>query len=97
MYKINNVSPNFMNSIFPKSKNPYNLRTNNPFQTYNVHSVYKGTESILVIGPKTWAIVPDEIKNCSSLTDFKRKINQWKPVGCTCRICRPCVHELGFI
>ena len=98
MYKINNnLSPSFMKSIFPESKNPYNLRTNNPFQTYNVHSVYKGTETISFRGPKTWAIVPDEIKNCSSLTEFKQKINQWKPVGCTCVICRTYVHELGFI
>ena len=98
MYKINNnLSPTFMKSIFPESKNPYNLRTNNPFQTYNVHSVYKGTETISLRGPKTWAIVPDEIKNCSSLTEFKQKINQWKLVGCTCRICRTYVHELGFI
>ena len=98
MYKINNnLSPTFMKSIFPESKNPYNLRTNNPFKTYNVHSVYKGTETISFRGPKTWALVPDEIKNCSSLTEFKQKINHWKPVGCTCTICRTYFHEFGFI
>ena len=80
LYKINNnLLPTFMKSIFPESKNPYNFRKNNPFQTCNVHSVYKGTETSFR-GPKTGAIVLDEIKNCSSLTEFNQKINQWKPV-----------------
>ena len=98
MYKvINNLSPTFMRSIFPESNNPYNLRNNNPFHTSNVHSVYKGTETVSFRGPKTWALVPDEIKNCRSLPEFKKRIKKWKPVGCTCRICKTYVHEIGFI
>ena len=63
-------------------------------QTCNVPSEYKGTETISFKGPKIWAIVPDEIKNCSSLTDVNQKIIQWKPVGCACRICRICYLQL---
>ena len=73
MYKINNnLSPTLMKSIFPESTNQYNLRRNNLFQTCNVYSVYKGTETFSFRGAKTWAIVPDEIKNCSLLTEFKQ-------------------------
>ena len=46
--------------------------------------------------PKTWAIVPTEIKVSSSLQQFKSKIKKWKPVGFMCRICKTYVNNLGF-
>ena len=95
MYKIiNNLSPSIMSFIFPYSKNPYNLRNKNPFQTNNVRSVFNGLETVYFRGPKTWAIVPTEIKESSSLLQFKSKIKKWKPVGCMCRICKTSVNNL---
>ena len=88
MYKIiNNHSPSIMKEIFPMSSNPYNLRNKNPFQIHNIHSVYNGTETLAYRGPKTWALVPQEIKQLKPLSKFVTKIKNWKPVGCTCRLC----------
>ena len=54
MYKIiNNLSPSIVSFIFPYSKNPYNLRNKNPFQTNNVRSVFNGQETVYFRGPKT--------------------------------------------
>ena len=54
MYKIkNNYSPVMMKSIFTESTNPYNLRSNNPLQSDNVHSVLNSTETLSYRGPKT--------------------------------------------
>ena len=98
MYKtINNLSPVLMKSIFPDNTNPYDLRNKNPFKTSNVHTVFNGTETISYRGPKTWALVPREIKTSQSLLEFKMKIKNWKPVGCMCRICKVYIHDLGFI
>ena len=98
MYKtINNLSPILMKSIFPDNTNPYDLRNKNPFKTSNVHTVFNGTETISYRGPKTWALVPHEIKESQSLLEFKMKIKNWKPVGCMCRICKVYIHDLGFI
>ena len=89
MYKIkNNYSPVMMKSIFPESTNPYNLRSNNPFQSDNVHSVLNGTETLSYWGPKTWLMVPGDIRQTNSLTGFKKRIKLWKPKGCTCRLCK---------
>ena len=76
MYKIrNNMSPDIMKCIFPDTTNPYNLRNKNPFKGSNVHTVYKGTETISFRGPKTWAIVPEEIEHLSHYTNLNLKLN----------------------
>ena len=98
MFKIkNNLSPSFMNLIFPQSRNPYTLRNETFFQTNNIRTVYYGTETLTFRGPKTWALVPEHIRNSPNLNEFKAKIKYWKPKGCTCRICKVFINNLGFI
>ena len=98
MFKVkNNLSPVFMKNVFFDSTNPYNLRKMPEFGISNVHTVHNGTETISFRGPKTWSLVPQEIKNSKSLIEFKNKIKYWKPVGCTCRLCKTYIYNLGFI
>ena len=98
MFKFHkNLSADAMNAIFQKSSNPYKLRSNNPFQGQNVRTVCHGTETISYRGPKTWALVPEDIKSSKSLAQFKTKIKSWLPVGCTCRLCKVYIPELGFL
>ena len=98
MYKINNnLAPSMMEDIFPKNKNPYEMRCNNPFQGFNIRTVKNGSETISFRGPKIWEIVPNDIKNSISLNHFKEQIKKWKPIGCTCRLCKTYIHNLGFI
>ena len=98
MYKIyNNISPALMKLIFPDRTIPYNLRNNNPFLNSNIRTVYNGTETISFRSPKIWAQVPEEIKNSESFIEFKAKIKKWEPKGCTCRLCKVYVYNVGFI
>ena len=98
MYKIKyNLSPIFMNLIFPISNNPYNMRKYQIFETHNIKSVYKGSETIAYRGPIIWNLVPDDIKTSKTLNEFKVKIKTWKPDGCNCRICKLFINGLGFI
>ena len=98
MFKVkHNLSPTFMKNIFPESKIPYNLRYTPEFQTKNIRTVFNGTETISFRGPRTWALVPSEIKMSTSLLQFKEKIKRWKPEGCMCRLCKIYVKDLGFI
>ena len=98
MYKTyNDISPSLMKSIFPIRDLQYNLRNKNSFQQENVHTVLNGTETLSFRGPKIWSIVPESIKNSKSLTEFKRKIRTWEPIGCTCRLCKTYIHHLGFV
>ena len=98
IFKIkNNLAPLFMNEIFCDSTPPYNLRNNATLRTSNIKSVYNGSETISHRGPQIWALVPDSIKCSKSLVEFKIKIKQWKPEGCTCRLCKTYIPQLGFI
>ena len=86
-----------MKILFPESGNPYTLRSGNSFQTYNVRTVYNGTETVSFRGPKTWGMVPSHIKTSKSLKEFKRRIRNWTPEGCECGLCKVFVHNVGFI
>ena len=98
MFKLKNeISPKIMQELFPLRENTYNTRGDNIFKTSNVKSVYYGTETLLFRGPKTWSLVPSDIRNSDSLEMFKKNIKKCKPIGCTCRICKPFVRNLGFV
>ena len=98
MYKIkNNLSPLPMQELFTQNLNMHDLRNKRCWEMHNVRTVIYGTETIRYRGPKTWDLVPTKIKECKSLREFKDKIKQWKPEGCTCRLCKSYIHNIGFI
>ena len=98
MYKIkNHLSPLPMLELLTEKINTHDLRNKRCWETYNVRTVNYGTETIRYRGPKTWELVPTDIKESKSLTEFKYKIKKWKPQGCTCRLCKTYIYNLGFI
>ena len=54
-----------------------------------------GEETVRFRGPKTWDMVPEEIKEAETLDIFIHKIKEWKPIGCSCRLCTVFVKGLG--
>ena len=74
-----------------------NLRNNNDWEIPKVRTVNMGIETIRYRGPITWDLVPTKIKQSKSLSEFKTQIKEWKPQGCTCRLCKTYIHNLGFL
>ena len=98
MYKIKNgISPEVMKKIFQEIPNHYNLRNKKAWATHNVRTVYNGTETLSFLGPKIWDILPKSLKEATSLKHFKKEIKLWKPDGCTCRLCKIYVKDVGFL
>ena len=98
MYKTkNDLAPTFMKNIFSVSENPVNLRKKVSFGSFNIKSVYNGLDTISFRGPQIWSNVPTEIKSSKSLSEFKLKIKSWKPIGCTCRLCKSYIQNVGFV
>ena len=99
MYKVvNGGSPEIMKEIFRiREENGYNLRHQNTFTHPIVNSVYNGTETVSFLGPKIWELIPTEIKELVSLNGFKKAIKKWKPVTCSCRLCKTYIDHVGFI
>ena len=98
MYKIKNkLSPIPMMDIFKNHVNTYDLRNKKCWEIGKVRTVAYGTETIRSSGPKTWDMVPRHIKDSKTLAEFKSKIRTWKPIECTCRLCKTFIPQLGFI
>ena len=98
MFKIkNNLSPTLMQELFTIQENRYDLRNKRCWETANVRTTCYGIETLIFRWQKTWQLIPPPIKESSSLLEFKNKIRKWTPQGCTCRLCKAFIHNLGYI
>ena len=98
MFKIkNSISPVLMLNLFPSIENAYNFRNQRCWESHYVRTVGYGTETLLFRGKKTWQLLPESIKKIKSLAEFKIKVKNWLPEGCTCRLCKTYINNVGFI
>ena len=98
MFKVRNkISPVPIQGLFEDHINYHNLRSNRCWEISKVRTVNYGTETMRYRGPKIWGMLPPKIKESKSLEEVKLNIKKWKPLDCTCRLCREFVHNLGFI
>ena len=93
MYKVkHNLCPKLFQELFTPT-----IRGKNDWVYPKVVTVNKGLETIRFLGPKTWDLVPMEMKESKTLFAFKEKIKKWKPVGCSCRLCKIYIEDLGYL
>ena len=99
VYKVKyNISPEIMREIFPFQGNEnYNLRSGTHLASRNMRITLFGKETVSNVGAKTWPLLPEELKNASSLQVFKNKLKEWKPKSCPCRLCKIYIQHVGFI
>ena len=76
MYKVkNNLSPNYICSLFQIPQLKYTLR-NNDFGIPRFNTVTFGKHSLRYMGPKIWAIVPRNVRELTSISSFKCNIRR---------------------
>ena len=64
-----------MKQVFDFQEPYYNLRSEtSQFRRENIKTTHYGIQSAKFLGPKIWAMVPQNIKNCKSLQEFKKLI-----------------------
>ena len=98
IFKIkNNISTQLVSEILEKRNISYNLRSQTEFVIENVNTVNFGKNSINILGPKIWNIIPDNIKNSKDINQFKKRVKTWMPVNCPCQICSNYVQHVGYI
>ena len=56
------LSPEILRETFVSKTSLRDFRRKFFFEKRQVHSVYHSTESLLLLGPKIWALVPVELK-----------------------------------
>ena len=90
MYKVvNNIAPTIVSELFSFSNVNYSLRSGSQFHQPSANTVWNGQETISYLRPKIWNMVPEEMKQKSSLFAV--------PNNCPCRICQNYLPNKGFI
>ena len=69
------ISPENINEIvhFREEIN-YELRQRSQFNISSVHSVFSGTESLIFLGPKIWALIRNDMKQLESLWKLRKEL-----------------------
>ena len=99
IFKVkNNLPPEIMKQVFDFQELYYNLRSDtSQFRRGNIKTTHYGIQSVKFLGPMIWAMVPQNIKNCKFLQEFKKLIKVWKPEAYPCRMRKKYVANIGFI
>ena len=63
----------------------------------NLHSTQYSKESIGNLGTKIWRLAPVHMKDFKVLSAFKNQIKKWIPKGCSCRLCKVYVAQVGIL
>ena len=84
IFKVkNSLTPEIMTEVLEIKEPHYNLRSEaSHFKRENVKSAHYGIQSMRHLGPKIWNMVPQNIRESSSLNQFKSLIKFWKPNTC---------------
>ena len=77
IFKVKNtLAPDIMKDVFELKDPPYNVRSeSNYFRRRNVKTTYYGLLSIEHLLPQIRELVPQSIRKCKTLNEFKTKIN----------------------
>ena len=85
MYKkITGLSTDISEGIFETKNNYYNTRNAPVFSAKNMKTVIYGLQTISYTAPKIWDIILKEMKQVTTVNEFKVKIKIWESEYCTC-------------
>ena len=96
-YKVrNDLAPDIRKDVFGWKEIPYNLLSeSNYFTRRNVKLIYYGLLSINHLAPQIWKLVPESVRVCKTLFEFKTKMKSWYPDHCPCRHYEFYISQLG--
>ena len=91
VYKcLNYISSPYLHDMFNVKDLPYGHRNDSivalPMYNYIKHVKY----SILYDGATLWSTLDKNIVHAQSLIDFKRMLQTWGGVTCSCMVCKSC-------
>ena len=76
----------------------YNLSSEaSHFKREKIKSTHYGIQSVRHLRPKIWNIVPQNIRESTSIHELKSLIKFWKPDTCSCILCKNYITQVGFI
>ena len=97
LYKVkHNLSNQVMSELFNLRNINYDFRSQTDFELGSIYAIAYGVRSLKYFAPKIWNIVPIDIRNSDSLSEFTTKIKSGKAVTCPCNLWRTFVGQVGY-
>ena len=85
---VNKINPNFVNNIIAKKEIDKDLRDPCLLEVPRFHKINYGKKTISYYGPHIWNLLPFNLKQSMSLSEFKKIINKWDEPSCQCSLCK---------
>ena len=82
-----------MSELFNVRNINYDFRSQTDFELGPIYIAAYGVQSLNCFALKIWNIVPIDIRNSDSLSEFTTKIKSWKLVTCPCNLCRTSIFS----
>ena len=95
--EIYNVSGNSLKELLVKRESNISLWSKPELGILSVNSIPKGKNSISFFGSVIWNSLLIEIREDHLISSFKTNIKQWKPIACSCTICKSYIGRVGYI
>ena len=101
--KINNMHERALRIVYQDKKSSFEtlLKRDKSTSTHVKKLRHLATQygivSVSNLVAKLWDLLPREIKNSSSITDFINRIRKWTPEKCPCKLCQTYIKNVGYI
>ncbi len=79
-----------MKEMFVSKEIKYDLRDSNLLAQPKFKKIRYGKNSFTYFGSHIWNLLPNKIKSCTTIDDFKILIKAWEGPNCQCSICKLC-------
>ena len=84
---VHGGAPPYVSSLFTERESEYSLRRNHSLILPPYNTISFGKQSIRYTGPKVWNSLPNNLRDTTSLKEFKNLISTWSGTKCTCSLC----------
>ena len=91
------LAPEIMNEVLDFIECRYPLGKEMRFKSRNIRTVRYGIETASFVGSMIWTNMPIELKESTSLNEFKSKIKTWKPENYQCKLCKIYLQRSGYL
>ena len=91
------LTPEIMNESFDIIEYPYPLRNELRFKPRNIPTVKYRIETAAFVSSRIWSYMTSELKESTSLNEFRWKIKAWKPGNCPCKICKIYLQRISYL
>ena len=86
-----------MLDLFTTRENIYNSRNFRKIYCEKNKTMRCGTETVTYKAAQLLELSPYDIKNSSTLVEFKDRTKTWSPDNCPCCLCKTHLKNIGYI